>query len=96
MRLTALGASDAATVNLVDTETIIWGAGRSVWNRLKADSPGQEFGNYDRLNREAVAQYNYLSRQNIPEVDHKIGFDSPWEGRSRWGLNPLNTLGDWY
>ena len=85
-----LGASDAATVNIVDTETILWGAAARVWDRLMVDSPGSEYGNYGKLNQRAAQMYTHLSKKNVPEIDHKIGFDSPIAGRR------LDALSDWW
>ncbi len=88
-----LGASDDATVNLIDEETILWGAAARVYDHLMQDSPGQEFKNYQALNQRAVLQYNRLAASSIPQVDHKIGFDSPFEFTGRRGGGPLDDWG---
>lgn len=89
-----LGAADLATVNFPDEETVLWGAASRVWDRLMVDSPGQEYGNYAKLNQRAVLQYNFLSKKNLPEIDHKIGFDSPYKFQR--GGNWLGPLDDWW
>ena len=89
----SLGASDTATLNLgplYDEEAILWGAAARVYDALMHDSPGQEFGNYEKLNLRAVKQSNRLVRKGMPQIDAKIGFDSPFEQTRESG-----PLDDW-
>jgi hypothetical protein len=78
-----LGAADAATINLPDEETVLWGAAARCYDTLIADSPGQETNLYEKRRKEAVMQFNRLATKQAPQIDKKLTFETPFDQGTR-------------
>lgn len=80
----SLGAGDAATINLPDRETVLWGAAARCYDLLIQKSPGQFEGAYRQRRAEAAKAFSVLARRHFPETFKELT------------LSPRGPLDDWW
>jgi hypothetical protein len=85
----SLGVGDAATVNLPDEETILWGAAARCYDLMLRGVAGDARSALLQDRRDAVRQYNVLASKSLPEIYKEITFEQRPIGIG------LGALDDW-
>lgn len=81
-----LGADDAATITLLNSDWVSWGAAAQAYHMIIQRTPGQESALLEKRRAEAARMFTKLSGRRQATRAQKLSFDAPLSGQGR--LNP--------
>ncbi len=76
-----LGSAEMATVNLPHEEWPLWGATAICYQAVGARAPGQEAGQFQRLQQQAAMAWDKLNNRFTPRITSRIMFEDNPQGR---------------
>lgn len=81
-----LPADDAATVTLLNSDWVSWGAAAQAYQLIIQRTPGQESTLFEKRRAEAARMFTKLAARRQPARQQKYDFDAPLSGEGR--INP--------